>query len=87
MMSCCPVTLLAVKPPARPLVEEFLSPLLFGFTDATSNATSVDVGIPVGACAGVNAEDIATSTRAIRTLFMADKCRSPSSAEPLGWLD
>ena len=48
MTSCRVVTFAAVKLPARPLVEEFVSPLLFGLTEATSNATSADVGIVDG---------------------------------------
>src|SRR5688572_15815744 len=48
-MSRRSVTFLAVKLPPRPLVEELASPVRFGLTDVTSNATSADVGI--GACA------------------------------------
>ena len=61
MMSCCAVTFVAVKAPARPLVEEFLSPLLFGLTEITSKATSVDVGIGVLWAATIATANVTTS--------------------------
>ena len=72
MMRFRTVAFVAVKLPSRPLVEELVLPLLFGFTEATSKARLVDVGIAVGVCASTRVEAVATRTRTIRTLFMAD---------------
>jgi hypothetical protein len=77
-MSCCAVTLVAAKPPARPPIEEFLSPLLFGFTETTSKATSTDVGI--GALwAATIAPNAATRPQAICADFMFDSLDGPAA--------
>src|SRR5687768_9177619 len=70
------VTFLAVKLPPRPPVEELVSPLLFGLTEVTSNATSVDVGIGVGACAESTAAQRTRVARVARMAMFNRKFRS-----------
>ena len=83
MMSCRAVTLLAVKLPARPLVEELVLPLLFGFTETTSKATSVDVGLGVGACADSDNVDTHAAMSATRNVCTTE---SLDGLETI-WLD
>src|ERR671912_2269641 len=74
MISCRAVTFEAVKLPARPLVDEFVAPLLLGLIEATSKATSTEVVI--GACAESASQDIPESRTATWIVFISDKCRS-----------
>lgn len=78
-MSRCAVTFVAVKAPVRPLVEEFLSPLLFGLTETTSKATSVEVGIGVLWAATVTRPNVTTSPQEKRAGFMCDSLDGPTA--------
>ena len=73
MTSSRAVTFEAVKLLARPLVDEFVPPLLLGLIDATSNAMSTDVAI--GACADGTTQDNPESTTAAEIRDIADKSR------------
>jgi len=73
MISSRTVTFEAVKLPARPLVDEFVPPLLLGLIEATSNAMSTDVAI--GACADSTSQDNPESTTAAEIGVITDKSR------------